>query len=181
MASRPSLQYRMIETEFVEFTPEELVTYRENFMKYDLDSNGQLELFELHQMFESMGETKTNAELLQLIREADQTAKGGIDYREYLTIILKDKKGLLKSSWGGFTKIVTKQHNPNTDTGKKANIFEQKAAEIASQQQQEDIVRKQAAQRRAIQKEERESAQKEKERKEKLSANLAKFKQNINK
>jgi len=171
----------MVETEFTEFTEEETKAFRENFLTYDLDKNGILEVFELHQMFESVGDTKTNAELLQIIKEADQTAKGGIDYREYLSILVKYKKGQLHSSlWGDFVKIA-KQHDTSKETGKKANVFEQKAAELANEQQQEAKIKAQAAKRKQLQTEEKEAARKEKERKEKVAAGLAKLKANINK
>jgi len=171
----------MIETEYLDFTQEELTKFRESFTRYDLDHNGQLEVFELHQMYESMGETKTNMQLLALIKEADQTAKGGIDYREYLSILLKDKKGLLKGEWGSFSKIAFKEHDTSKDTGRKANIFEQKAKQQAEDQQKAEKIRKQAELRKKVQQEEKESAKKEAERKAKVAENLAKFKTSLSK
>eukprot|EP01097_Dermamoeba_algensis_P002990 TRINITY_DN2199_c0_g1_i1.p1 TRINITY_DN2199_c0_g1~~TRINITY_DN2199_c0_g1_i1.p1 ORF type:complete len:178 (+),score=61.86 TRINITY_DN2199_c0_g1_i1:68-601(+) len=172
------VRMKLVEVEFTEFTPDELKAFRESFNKYDLDHNGQLELFELHQMYEKMGEPKTNAELTQLIKEADQTKKGGIDYKDFLTILLKDKKGLLKG-WGSITKIA-KHHDESKETGKKANIFEQKAAQQAAEKEAEEKVRREYALKKQIQQEEREKAQKEKERKEKVAAGLAKLKAGIN-
>jgi hypothetical protein len=55
-------------------------------------------------------------------------------YRDYLTILLKDKKGQLKGGFGGFTQTVFKHHDESKETGKKANIFEQKVAEMAKVQ-----------------------------------------------
>jgi hypothetical protein len=55
-------------------------------------------------------------------------------YRDYLTILLKDKKGQLKGGFGGFTQTVFKHHDESKETGKKANVFEQKAAEMAKVQ-----------------------------------------------
>ena len=51
--------------------------------KYDANKTLALELFELHQMYEDMGETKTNLQLRQLIRDAnpDTSAADGIDYK----------------------------------------------------------------------------------------------------
>lgn len=41
-----------------------------------------LEIFELHQMYEDLGEPKTNLQLRQLIKEADPTSSvEGIDYK----------------------------------------------------------------------------------------------------
>jgi len=50
--------------------------------KYDANKTMVLELFELHQMYEDMGETKTNLQLRQLIKEADPNSSvEGIDYK----------------------------------------------------------------------------------------------------
>eukprot|EP01101_Sappina_pedata_P004104 TRINITY_DN168_c0_g2_i1.p1 TRINITY_DN168_c0_g2~~TRINITY_DN168_c0_g2_i1.p1 ORF type:complete len:198 (+),score=120.55 TRINITY_DN168_c0_g2_i1:25-594(+) len=184
-----TLQLKVIETEFTEFSADELKSYRECFQKYDLDKNGQLEVFELHQMYESFGETKTNAELVQLIKEADQTSKGGIDYREFLTILLKDKKGQLKGVGGlsSLARIVAKQHDDSKETGKKANAFEAKMAEQANDKireqeirQQQELRKKQAEAKKKLVQEEKEAAAKEEERKKKVAAGLAKLKQGIN-
>jgi hypothetical protein len=172
---------RMVETEFPEFTENELQIFRDGFLKFDTDHNGFLQIFELHMMYESIGETKTNAELLKLIAEAGHEAQNrqSLSYRDYLTILLKDKKGLLKSGFGGFTQAVFKQHDESKETGKKANIFEQKAAEMAKEKEREEQIKRQAAMRKAIAQEEREAAQREKERKAKVQEGLAKLKANI--
>jgi Ca2+-binding EF-hand superfamily protein len=49
---------RMVETEFPEFSESELQVFREGFLKFDTDHNGFLQVFELHMMYESIGETK---------------------------------------------------------------------------------------------------------------------------
>eukprot|EP01101_Sappina_pedata_P004103 TRINITY_DN168_c0_g1_i1.p1 TRINITY_DN168_c0_g1~~TRINITY_DN168_c0_g1_i1.p1 ORF type:complete len:182 (+),score=134.01 TRINITY_DN168_c0_g1_i1:20-565(+) len=176
-----TLKLKIIETDFSDFNEEELKNFRESFQKFDLDKNGVLEVFELHQMYENFGETKTNAELVQLIKEADQTSKGGIDYREYLSILLKDKKGLLKGSgFGSFASIVGKKHDESKETGKKANIFEQKMAQQSNDLLKEQEVRKAAEMRKKLAQEEREAAKKEAERKKKVAEGLAKLKQGIN-
>eukprot|EP01120_Amphizonella_sp_Union-15-10_P000557 TRINITY_DN1058_c0_g1_i1.p1 TRINITY_DN1058_c0_g1~~TRINITY_DN1058_c0_g1_i1.p1 ORF type:complete len:192 (-),score=65.74 TRINITY_DN1058_c0_g1_i1:23-598(-) len=186
-----AVKFKLIEVDFPEFSTEELKGFREAFMKFDLDNNGQLEVFELHQMYESIGQTKTNAELVQLIKECDTTASGGIDYKEYLTILLKDKKGLLPGGMGiasSFAQIVAKQHDESKETGKKANIFEQKMADLAKQKQEEEKIRQQNEKRkkqnemkRKIAQEEAENARKEEEKKKKTAEKLAKFKNNLGK
>eukprot|EP01101_Sappina_pedata_P000109 TRINITY_DN10108_c0_g1_i1.p1 TRINITY_DN10108_c0_g1~~TRINITY_DN10108_c0_g1_i1.p1 ORF type:complete len:153 (+),score=46.93 TRINITY_DN10108_c0_g1_i1:61-459(+) len=121
-----TLQLKLVEPEFPEFSQDELKGFRESFQTFDLDHNGVLEVFELHQMFEKSGETKTNAELLQLIKEADTSSRGGIDYKDYLSVMLKEKKGLLKcgSSMSSLVislaRVVAKQHDQSKDTGKQA-------------------------------------------------------------
>ena len=65
-------------------------------MKYDKNKSGELELFELNIMYEELGNPRTNLELRALIAEADTSNSGGIDYREFLNVLLKDKKGITK-------------------------------------------------------------------------------------
>jgi hypothetical protein len=103
-------------------------------------------------MYEARGETKTSSELKELIRSIGDEFKeslkvNGVTYQAYLSvtgerrtlqtfsfgslmcvrvqILLKDKKGVLKTAWGGFTKAV-KKHDDSKKTGKIANKFEGK-------------------------------------------------------
>jgi Ca2+-binding EF-hand superfamily protein len=82
-----TLNMKVAEIEFASiFTPEELTTFRTNFLAFDTDGNGELELFELNQMYEDMKESKTHMQLKQLLQEADLDASGGINYTEYLAV-----------------------------------------------------------------------------------------------
>ena len=49
-------------------------------------------------MYEEMKQPKTNLQLRALIQEADTSNSGGIDYREFLNVLLKDKKGISKGT-----------------------------------------------------------------------------------
>jgi len=183
------------------FTNEEYENYRKMFMKYDQNNSLALEIFELHQMYEDQGETKTNMQLRQLIREADPSAIDGINYKSFLTILLKDKKGQTRSALGGmFVQLLkpveAKQHN--SAIGKFANVFEQKAAgqtnegieeenikrqrearRVEEQRKREEAARKREATAR-LKKEEEEAAVKEVERKRKVAEGLARLKSGIN-
>jgi len=181
------------------FTTEELTNYRRSFLKYDVDRSGELELFELHQMYEEAGIAKTNTELRQLIVEAkaDKTLaeKGGISYREYLSTLLKEKKGLVKGPFKGFAGIAIKVHLVEAKThddkkiGKSANVFEQKYADIANSDPKtiEAQVRAEIASKRdpvkaaeaKVREEQRLADIKEKARKEAVAARLAKLQANI--
>jgi hypothetical protein len=100
---------RLVELEFrQDFTPEELVQYRHTFVKYDDNKSGALETFELNVMFEEWGQPKTALQLRQLIAEANTSNTGAINYREFLNVILKDKKGTAKGPWTGFAVAVGK-------------------------------------------------------------------------
>ena len=184
------------------FTDEELKTYRGMFIKYDANKTAKLELFELHQMYEDLKEPKTNAQLRELIKEADPQAVDGIDYKSFLTILLKDKKGQTKSALGKIFVELLKPVEAKVHKGgglaNTSNMFEKAAADQTNSNiDQENIKRQQAAkseeakrkreeaQRRKIaeeqmRKEEEENKRKEEERKKKVAANLAKLKQNIN-
>jgi len=142
-------------------------------------------------------------QLRQLIREADPSAIDGINYKSFLTILLKDKKGQTRSALGVmFVQLLkpveAKQHNSATAIGKCANVFEQKAAgqtnegieeenikrqrearRIEEQRKREEAARKREAVAR-LKKEEEEAAAKEVERKRKVAEGLARLKSNIN-
>ncbi|ELR12503.1 uncharacterized protein ACA1_050630 [Acanthamoeba castellanii str. Neff] len=178
------------------FTDDEFASYRNLFLKYDANKTLALELFELHQMYEDMGETKTNLQLRQLIRDAnpDTSSADGIDYKAFLTVLLKDKKGQTRSALGGlFVQLLkpveAKQHT--SAIGKFANVFEQQAAQqtndtISEQniKMQRDARREQENRKREalakLKAEEEEKARLEAERKARVQAGLAKLKANIN-
>lgn len=116
-----------------EFTKDELNAYTQTFIKFDVNKSGDLDEFELNRMYESRGETKTSTELRALIKSVgdefkDQLKVNGVTYKAYLSILLKDKKGVSKTEWGAFTKAI-KKHDDAKKTGKIANKFEALAAQ----------------------------------------------------
>jgi len=185
-----------------DFTQEELSNLQSNFQKWDKNSSGELELFELHQMYESAGQTVTHAELRAMISEVDIDASGGINYEEYLTIVLKQKKGILKKGslgfipenvdWSQFMAKVAKEHDASKDTGKKANLFEKVAVDQENEKLREAKIKKEQELRKAeleakkkqkqkeeeirrkIEEDERIAAEKEAERKAKVQSALQK-------
>ena len=117
------------------FTDEEFKMYRMIFIKYDENKSNSLEIFELHRMYEDRGETKTNVQLKQLIKDADPQATDAISYKSFLTIIMKDKKGLSKSALGSVFVELLKPVEAKVHKGglaNKSNMFEQKAADQAN-------------------------------------------------
>eukprot|EP01088_Endostelium_zonatum_P015619 TRINITY_DN3926_c0_g1_i1.p1 TRINITY_DN3926_c0_g1~~TRINITY_DN3926_c0_g1_i1.p1 ORF type:complete len:210 (-),score=80.27 TRINITY_DN3926_c0_g1_i1:2-592(-) len=176
------------------FTEEEFKTYRGVFVKYDENKSNSLEIFELHRMYEDRGETKTNVQLKQLIKDADPQASDAISYKSFLTIIMKDKKGLNKSALGSIFVELLKPVEAKVHKGglaNKSNMFEQQAANQTNSYVEEENIRRQRAakaeeakrKREATAKlkaEEEEAARKEAERKKKVAAGLAKLKANIN-
>mmetsp|Transcript_11092 Transcript_11092/g.12199 ORF Transcript_11092/g.12199 Transcript_11092/m.12199 type:complete len:171 (+) Transcript_11092:13-525(+) len=164
-------EIKMVELEFPQFSDEEKKGFREEFKKYDTTNDQKLQTFELHRMYESQGQTKTNDQLLALCREANPSVSNAtyIDYKGFLTILLKEKKGILSTSFG-LMGLVGKVHDNKKDVGRKANVFEQ----MAIKEKEEEL-------RRQHDDEERRAKRKEAERKKRVQANLARFKSNINK
>jgi len=172
------------------FTEEEFTSYRQMFMKYDQNKSLALEIFELHQMYEDQGETKTNMQLRQLIRDADPSAIDGINYKSFLTILLKDKKGETRSALGGLfvqllAPVEAKQHK--TPIGRVANVFEEKMANQANDCINEENIKRQREvgkikreTQAKLKREEQEAAAKEAERKRKVQEGLARLKSGIN-
>jgi len=148
-------------------------------VKYDANKSGDLEEVELHQMYEERGETKTSKELREMIRSiGDQfgqsVKKDGVTFKAYLSILLFDKKGTLKTEWGSFAAVVAKKHDETKATGKLANVFEQKAAQGTAEEARikADL---------ELRKTQRQLIQQEAERKKQKQAALAQFQANINK
>jgi len=115
-----------------ELSKDELKTFTDTFIKYDVNKSGDLDEFELNKMYESRGETKTSAQMKELIRSIGEEFKetlraNGVTYNAYLSIMLKDKKGVNKTQWGSFATIA-KRHDDTKATGRIANIFEKHAA-----------------------------------------------------
>lgn len=195
------IDFEVCNNEFsVDFTKEELSSYFSSFLRYDENQTGELELFELNKMYEDMGETKTHTELKQIIKDANLTTRlaTGVSYREFLTVILKDKKGQLKGPMSQFAVAMSKVHlvkpkvhDESKMTGKRANIFEQKIADLANSSSKtvEEQVRAELAAKRdpikqaemQLKKEQAENEAKEKKRKEDVARKLAKLQETISK
>eukprot|EP01120_Amphizonella_sp_Union-15-10_P010169 TRINITY_DN403_c0_g1_i1.p1 TRINITY_DN403_c0_g1~~TRINITY_DN403_c0_g1_i1.p1 ORF type:complete len:174 (-),score=60.39 TRINITY_DN403_c0_g1_i1:75-596(-) len=170
MAEIVSFEIKRTELAFPEFTDEEKKEFRECFKKYDTDKNHLLQVFELHRLYEEQGQTKTNAQLLELISEANPGINNAtsIDYQGFLTILLKDRKGQLKTSFG-LLGLVGKVHDDKKEVGKKANVFEQ----LAAKEKEEEL-------RKKHEQDVKEAKKKEAERKKQVKEKLSKFKAGIN-
>lgn len=69
----------LIETEFPEFTKEELLNFRENFMKYDENNSGELEIFELNVMFQHWGFFFLFNKLYKIFFDTNKFIKGNLE------------------------------------------------------------------------------------------------------
>ncbi|XP_031560363.1 allograft inflammatory factor 1-like isoform X3 [Actinia tenebrosa] len=73
-----------------------LESYKKQFMEFDLDNSGDIDIMELKKMMEKLGQAKTHLELKKMIAEVDTTNSGTISYNEFLTMMLGKKSSVLK-------------------------------------------------------------------------------------
>ncbi|XP_003387413.1 PREDICTED: allograft inflammatory factor 1-like [Amphimedon queenslandica] len=75
---------------------ERLDKYKKQFMEFDEDHSGDIDIMELKRMMEKLGQAKTHLELKKMIQEVDTTKKGTINYPDFLTMMLGKKNSILK-------------------------------------------------------------------------------------
>ncbi|XP_015755194.1 PREDICTED: allograft inflammatory factor 1-like [Acropora digitifera] len=75
---------------------ERLESYKKQFMEFDEDHSGDIDIMELKRMMEKLGQAKTHLELKKMIAEVDTTNSGTISYTEFLTMMLGKKSSVLK-------------------------------------------------------------------------------------
>ena len=67
--------------------PDHLVKdLREDFKIFDLDGDGKISREELGTVLRSLGETLTDADVEQMIKDADANGDGGIDFEEFINM-----------------------------------------------------------------------------------------------
>ena len=70
----------------------ESIEYRQRFDAYDKDRSGTIDVWELRQVLEAMGQKPTEEELFQMISEVDENMSGSIDFAEFLKVIENQKE-----------------------------------------------------------------------------------------
>lgn len=80
----------------VEDLAEKLESFKDKFMEFDKDANGNIDLFGLSRMLEKLGQTKTHLEMKKMIREVDKSDKGAICYRDFIAMMIGPKTSVLK-------------------------------------------------------------------------------------
>uniref|UniRef100_UPI0039802469 EF-hand domain-containing protein n=1 Tax=Salmonella sp. s54925 TaxID=3159674 RepID=UPI0039802469 len=73
-----------------------LTTYKAQFMDFDEDNSGDIDIMELKRMMEKLGQAKTHLELKKMIAEVDTTNSGTITYEEFLHMMLGKGSSILK-------------------------------------------------------------------------------------
>jgi Ca2+-binding EF-hand superfamily protein len=69
------------------FTDEQLTEFRELFNMFDKDNQGMLTLQNLITVMKTVGQTPTEADMIDLMREMDIDNSGTIDFYEFVNII----------------------------------------------------------------------------------------------
>jgi len=80
----------------VEDLEEKLTSYKKQFMEFDENNSGDIDIMELKRMMEKLGQAKTHLELKKMIAEVDKTNSGTIHYNEFLDMMLGKKSSVLK-------------------------------------------------------------------------------------
>lgn len=70
---------------------DEIDACREAFLAFDKDGSGTIDVWELRQVLEAMGQQPTEEELFQMISEVDEDMSGAIDFAEFLQVIDNQK------------------------------------------------------------------------------------------
>jgi calmodulin len=70
-------------------TQEEIDGCRDAFLAFDKDRSGTIDVWELRQVLEAMGQKPTEEELFQMISEVDDNMSGSIDFAEFLKVLQK--------------------------------------------------------------------------------------------
>ena len=71
---------------------EEIDGCREAFLAFDKDRSGTIDIYELRDVLEAMGQKPTEEELFQLLNSVDEDGTGEIDFAEFLKVIEHQKE-----------------------------------------------------------------------------------------
>lgn len=95
---------------------EEIDGCRDAFLAFDKDRSGTIDVWELRQVLEAMGQKPTEEELFQMISEVDENMSGSIDFAEFLKVSV-DMGG-----WG-FSKYFRTPTAMSTDFGSQLSVL----------------------------------------------------------
>ena len=71
---------------------EDIDNCREAFLAFDKDRSGTIDVWELRQVLEAMGQAPTEDELFHVISEVDENMSGSIDFGEFVKVVESQKK-----------------------------------------------------------------------------------------
>ena len=87
-----SIFYTTTNNNIMPLTQDEIDGCRDAFLAFDKDRSGTIDVWELRQVLEAMGQKPTEEELFQMISEVDDNMSGSIDFGEFLKVIETQKE-----------------------------------------------------------------------------------------
>lgn len=148
--------YRVVNvyTEFHEFSRKEIKEYQTTFNKYDVGSDGFLDLAELKFMMEKLGAPQTHLGLKGMIAEVDEDKDGKISFREFLLIYRKAHAGELVSDSGlGQLARLTEIDVDEVGVNGAKNFFEAKIEQQLMTNKFHDEIRQEQEEKRRMEEE----------------------------
>ena len=92
LPSRKRLTIATSTTKGMVLSQEDIDNCREAFLAFDKDRSGAIDVWELRQVLEAMGQAPTEDELFQMISEVDENMSGSIDFGEFVKVVESQKK-----------------------------------------------------------------------------------------
>ncbi|XP_014789703.1 allograft inflammatory factor 1 isoform X2 [Octopus bimaculoides] len=80
----------------IEDLEEKLIRYKSQFMQFDQDVSGDLNIMDVKRMLERLGQAKTHLEIKKMIEQVDRTGTGVITYHDFVFMMIGKKSGILK-------------------------------------------------------------------------------------
>ncbi|TEA29634.1 hypothetical protein DBR06_SOUSAS510223, partial [Sousa chinensis] len=76
--------------------PEKLAAFKEKYMEFDLNNEGEIDLMSLKRMMEKLGVPKTHLEMKKMISEVTGGFSDTISYRDFVNVMLGKRSAVLK-------------------------------------------------------------------------------------
>ncbi|KAM3825507.1 allograft inflammatory factor 1-like isoform 1-T1 [Vipera latastei] len=75
---------------------EKLAIFKEKYMEFDLNNQGEIDLMSVKRMMEKLGTPKTHLELKKMISEVTRGASETISYQNFITMMLGKRSAVFK-------------------------------------------------------------------------------------
>uniref|UniRef100_A0A803W7M0 Allograft inflammatory factor 1 like n=1 Tax=Ficedula albicollis TaxID=59894 RepID=A0A803W7M0_FICAL len=75
---------------------EKLAVFKEKYMEFDLNNQGEIDLMSVKRMMEKLGAPKTHLELKRMISEVTGGVSDTISYQDFVNVMLGKRSAVLK-------------------------------------------------------------------------------------
>ncbi|XP_004711753.1 allograft inflammatory factor 1 [Echinops telfairi] len=99
--------------------PSKLEVFKQKYMEFDLNGNGDIDIMSLKRMLEKLGATKTHLELKKLIQDVSSGSGETFSYADFIRMMLGKRSALLKMILM-FEEKTKEQEKPTGPPAKKA-------------------------------------------------------------